>query len=239
VRWQEIALRLALIACLFAAIAFDLTLWIAAPLGLIVIATTGELAVRPYAANAVDRLLLVCGTVVTALVLLGLGLNLTPWGLTRTTWAVTWAILSVGVLAWRGRLRTDIGLRAGEIGSLALWLLSASLIFVIAGMLALTGVRQWNGRSTLAFSFESASAGSVVVEIDATSITGRYRIAAMSKVAGARPYFSRPFTIRSGSDGERFFKHVPVNIAGVWIISLESATNGAALRRLKVVVQQH
>jgi hypothetical protein len=230
VRWQEVALRLTLIVALLVAVAYDVNVWIAAPLGLLAIATTAELAIRPYAANAVDRLLLGCGTVVTTLILAGLGLNLTPWGLTRTTWTVTWTILSIGVLAWRREL--GAGIR-----SFGLWVLSASLIFVVAGILAIAGVRHSNRQPFVAFALVSTSANAVVVEIDAKSITERYRIVAMSKVSGARKYFSAPFTVRSGGDGVRVFEHVPINIAGVWIINLESANNGAIVRWLKVDIR--
>jgi uncharacterized membrane protein len=101
-------LRLALIVGLPVAIAYNAATWIAAPVGLMAIAATVELAVRPYAANVIDRLLLACGAVVTTLILVGLGLNLTSWGLTRGTWTVAWTILSIGVLAWRRGLGAGI-----------------------------------------------------------------------------------------------------------------------------------
>jgi hypothetical protein len=238
VRWQEVALRLALIVGLCVAIMYDVTIWIAASLCLIAIAVTAELAVRPYATSAVDRLLLSCGAVVTTLILVGLGLNLTPWGLTQATWTVAWSILSIGVLAWRRRLRSDLGRPTARITSVGLWASLACLIIVGAGMLALAGVRHWNRQPVLAFSIVSTSADAVLVEIDATSITERYRIVANSRVSGARQYFGAPLTIGSGGDGERVFMHVPINVPGVWIIRLESANNGRTLRWLKVNVHQ-
>jgi hypothetical protein len=237
VRWQEVALRLTLIVGLAVAIAYGVDARFAAPLGFLAIAATAELAIRPYAANAVDRLLLGCGAVVTTLILAGLGLNLTPWGLTRTTWTATWTILSIGVLAWRRKLGTSVRKPAARIGPFSLWLFSASLIFVVAGIVAVAGVRHFNRQPVVAFALVSTSADAVVVEIDATSITERYRIVAMSRASGAHQYFSAPFTITSGGNGKRVFERVPINIAGVWMIDLESANNGAIVRRLKVDVR--
>jgi len=234
VRWQEIALRLTLIVGLSITIGYNVNLWIAAPLGLMAIAATAELAIRPYAASGADKLLLSCGAVATILILVGLGLNLTPWGLTQKTWTITWTILSIGVLAWRRKLRTRIGWPLSRVGLISLWVFLASLIFVAAGMLAVAGVRHSNRQPTLAFSIVSRSADSVVVEIDAISIVDRYRIVATSSIAGARKYISPPLIVGSAGEGNRIFRRVPVNIAGVWVIRLESADNGSVLRWLKV-----
>jgi hypothetical protein len=234
VRWYEIAIRLTLIVSLFTAVIYDPNLWIAAPLGLIAVAATAELAIRPYATNGTDRLLLACGGAVTALILVGLGLNLTPWGLTRLTWNAAWAILSIGVLVWRRGLRTRIGPLPAGFRSIGFWLFPVSLIFVLAGSIALAGVQQWNRKPVLAFSLESITANTVVVRIDATSITDRYRIAAISTSSGAKRYLSAPFTVRSGGDGEHILQRVQVNVAGVWKISLESASDGTTVRWLKL-----
>jgi hypothetical protein len=238
VRWHEIAIRLTLIVSLFIAAIYGLNLWIAAPLGLIAVAATAELAIRPYATNGADRLLLACGGAVTVLILVGLGLNLMPWGLTRLTWDVAWAILSIGVLVWRRGLRSPVGPLSAGFRSIGFWLLPVSLIFVFAGVIALAGVQQWNRKPVLAFSLESITANTVVVKIDATSITDRYRIAAISTSLGAKRYLSGPFTIRSGGDGEHILERVQVNVAGVWKISLESASDGTTVRWLKVYISR-
>jgi hypothetical protein len=112
----------------------------------------------------------------------------------------------------------------------------ASLVIVVAGMLALAGVRQWNRQPVLAFALVSTSPNVVVVEIESTSINERYRIVATSKTLGANQYFSSPLIIRSGGDGTRVFERVPINVAGVWIIDLKSASTGSTLRWLKVDV---
>jgi hypothetical protein len=238
VRWQELALRLALIVGLFVAITYEVNVWILAPLGLIGIAATAELAIRNYVNNAVDRLLLGCGTVVTVFILAGLLLNLTPWGLTRMTWAVFWTTLSIGVLAWRRKLGINVG-RPGAIRPFGPWLFSAILLFALAGVLAIAGVRAWSEQPVLAFAFSSTNSNDVVVEIDSTSINDIYRIVAKSKVSGAHQYSSKPLTVRSPGTGSRLYEHVPVNVDGIWTIDLESANTGAVVRWLRVDVKQH
>lgn len=235
-RWQEVTLRLALIYGLLAAIAYGVNVWIAAPLGLLAIAATAELAIRPYAADLVDRLLLGCGAVVTTLILTGLALNLTPWGLTRITSAVTWTILSIGVLAWRKGLGTGMGRSAGGIRSFGPWVFSASMILVAAAVLSLAGVRQWDRQPVLAFALASTGPNAVVVEIDSTAVDQKFRIVATSKAPGARQYLGPTLIVKSGSDAARVFERVPVNIAGVWTIELRSANNDATARRLIVDV---
>lgn len=236
-RKLEAALRIILIASLFGAVMYGVTVWIIAPLGLIAIAATAELAVRPYATNAADRLLLACGSIVTTLILVGLALNLTPWGLTRTTWNAAWLIVSISVLTWRRGIATNItnikrpwaGMR-----SLSAWIATASLILIAAVILALAGVRIWDRQPVLALSVVSRNIDSVVVEIEATSITGEYRIMATSRAPKALQYSSGLLTIKAGSTGERVRTRVPLNVAGTWTIDLESAYGDAIIRWLKI-----
>ena len=49
VRWQEVTARLALICGLFVMIVYNVNVWATAPVGLLAIAATVELAIRPYA----------------------------------------------------------------------------------------------------------------------------------------------------------------------------------------------
>jgi hypothetical protein len=234
VRWPEIALRLILIASLFAAIFSGVTVWLMAPLGLIAIAATTELAVRPYSANSVDRLLLGCGAVVTAFIVIGLALNLTPWGLTKTTWNAAFLVVSIGVLIWRREIRTNFGWPAAEMRSLGGWMVAASLMLVAAGIVTLAGVQRSDQQPVLAFSVVSESTNAVVVEMEATSITGSYQITATSKGPKARTYSSALFTVNAGSDGEQIRKRVPISIAGSWTIYLRSADEGKNVRKLEV-----
>jgi hypothetical protein len=233
VRWLEVTLRLALIAGLFFAITYGAATWIIAPLGLVAIFVTAELAVRPYASNTADRLLLCCGGTVTALILLGLGLNLTPWGLTRSTWNLAWLIVSVGVFAWRRGARTRIRRPTARMGSINAWMVLATLIIAGAVLLSLAGVQHSEQQPTLAFSVVSESRSAVVVEIEATSFTGTYQIVATPSSRKGHKYSSNLLSIVAGSR-EKVRQRVPINANGVWSIALKSASNGAVIRRLKV-----
>jgi hypothetical protein len=235
VRWQEVTIRLALIACSFGAVAYGLTTWITAPLGFIAIGATAELAVRPYARSAADRLILGCGGVVTAFILIGLVLNLTPWGLNRATWSGAGLIFGVGVLIWRGRLGASLRRPDTSFGSTSAWVAAAILVVILSVVLAEAGVRAWDRKPILAFSLASKDANSVVVEIEATSTSGRYRVVAASKVPRSRRYSSALLSIRAGANGGRVDVHVPINVAGHWVIDLQSP-GGATLRSLVVNV---
>jgi hypothetical protein len=231
-RCFEITLRLTLTASLIAAFVYGVSGWLTAPLGLIAIGATAELAIRPYATNAADRLLLACGAVVTVLILAGLALNLTPWGLTRITWAAAWLIVSFGVLVWRRRLSTRIGAPTW-IKPLGIWMALAGLILAVAVALALSGVRHSNQQPTLAFSVISRNTGAVVVQIQTTSTSGHYRIMATSSAEQAAQYSSAVLNISAGSTGAQMRERVPLNVPGNWTISLVSA-NGSIVRSLKL-----
>jgi hypothetical protein len=233
-RWQELALRLALIVSPFGAVASGLPAWFTAPLSFLSIAVTAELAVRPYAASAVDKVLLGCGAVVTTLILVGIILNLTPWGLTQVTWNLAWLILSTGILVWHRRLGTHISLPVSGLGTLAVWVVAGVLIIAAAGMLALAGVRHVARQPVLAFALVSKGRNSFVVEVEATSMTGRYHILATSNAVGAHRYISPVFAVEAGANGARFRQQVPINTAGIWTIDLQSADSGSVVRWLRV-----
>lgn len=224
-RWPEVILRLTSIFSLLIAIAYNASIWITAPLGLIALAATAELAIRPYGTNAADRLLLSCGAIVTAFIVIGFILNLTPLGLTRTTWSASWLVISLGVLIWRRKFRTVIGWPAAEIRSLRVWLILTSLILAAAVVLALAGVRAWNEKPLLALSVVSKNQHSVVVEIEANSIKGAYQIVATSTAPRSRQYSSKIFYIDADANGERVRERIPLNISGAWRINLESSNN--------------
>jgi hypothetical protein len=233
-RWPEVMLRMALIIGLLAANAYNVTVWINAPLGLLAIAVTVELAVRPYATNAADRLLLGCGAVVTVFILVGLGLNLTPWGLTRTTWTLAWLAGSIGVLIWRRKLSTGIGLPAARIGTQSIWMISAAVILAAAVAVAIAGVSHSNKQPVLAFSVVSTGRNAVMVEIDATSVSGQYQITASSSNRKAHQYFSPLLTVSAANGSKHIRERVPVNVAGIWTIKLQSADNNQTIRQLKI-----
>jgi hypothetical protein len=233
-RWPEVMLRMALIIGLLAASAYSVTVWIIAPLGLLAIAVTAELAVRPYATNAADRLLLGCGAVVTAFILVGLALNLTPWGLTRTTWTLAWLAGSIGILIWRRRLGTRIGLPTARIRTQSFWMISAAVISAAAVALAIAGVRHSSKQPVLAFSVVSTGLDAVLVEIDATSVSGQYQITASSSNKKANEYFSPLLKVNAANGSKRIRESVPVNVTGTWTINLRSADNNQTIRQLKI-----
>lgn len=234
-RWLEVVARLALIAGLAAAITLGVTVWITAPLGLLGIAAVAELAVRPYAASPADRLLLCCGAVVTVLILAGLGLNLTPWGLTRATWTGTWLLVSAGVLVWRRDLHTHLRWPGAWMKSSGVWVIPASVILVFAVIVALAGVRRWDQRPALAFSVVSQTTNAVVVEIDATSTAGEYEILARSDTHRGG-YASASVDLNAGGGGQRLRERLPVSTSGAWTIDLRSVARKATVRWIKVNV---
>lgn len=234
-RWLEAAARLALIGGLAAAITLGVTVWITAPLGLLGIAAVAELAVRPYAASPADRLLLGCGAVVTVLILAGLALNLMPWGLTRATWTGTWLLVSVGVLVWRRDLRTHPRWPGTWMKSSGIWVILASVILVLAVVVALAGVRRPDQRPALAFSVVSQTTNAVVVEIDATSTAGEYEILASSDTRPRR-YASASVDLDAGGGGLRLRERLPISTSGVWTIDLRSVARKATVRWVKVNV---
>jgi hypothetical protein len=232
----EITVRLLLIGGLCAAIWSGVTVWLAVPLALIAITATTELAVRPYTANAVDRLLLGCGAIVTALIIIGLGLNLTPWGLTKATWNVAWLALNVGVLAWRRRLGTGFGWPPPRMRALSGWLIAATLMIAASVAVSVAGVQRWDQKPVLAFSVVSESSNSVVVEIEATSISGAYQITAVPQASEKGSYRSAQFTVNAASGSEQLRERVPLDVPGrTWEINLVSVSDGSIARWLRVI----
>lgn len=213
-----------------------LSAWLSGIVGLVAMAATVELAVRPYAAKLFDRLLLMAGSLIAALIVLGFVLNLTPWGMTLETWNVAWAALGLLVLCWQRRSRTV--LPKVPLNVVTMSIVVAGVIIVGAGTLAISAVNKWDGKPVLAFSEVSASATSVITEIDATSVSGSYSIVAFpqaSKTKNSR-YTSKPFSISAGTGGQTIQEQVPVAVKGTWVIDLEPAHGGTVLRELIVDV---
>lgn len=232
----ELVARVLLMTGFCAAIWSGVTVWLEVPLALIAITATTELAVRPYAANAADRLLLGCGAIVTALIIIGLGLNLLPWGLTKTTWNIAWLALSTGVLAWRRGLSTGFVWPLPQTRALSGWLIAAALIIAAAVAVSVVGVQHWDQKPLLAFSVVSESNNSVVVEIEATSMSGTYQITALPQPSEKTSYESAPFTVNAASGSEQLRERVPIDVPGkTWKISLVLASNGSTARWLRVI----
>lgn len=234
---REVAARLALI-CVSAGInlAGPVNPWISGIIGLISIAATVELAVRPYGSKAFDRLLLMAGSLVVTLVLLGLLLNLTPWGLTRGTWNLIWAVLSILVLFWRRGIRTQLVIPRMPINALSLSIVAAAVIIAGAAALVASGVHKWGGQSTLSFALEAVSSRNVTTEINATSVSGSYSMVAFLQNDKKTHYTSKPFEVSAGPSGTTVREQVPIRANGRWVIDLEPAGGGQALRELIVDV---
>lgn len=242
----EAVFRAVLNACIAVPIVFGLSAWIATPLFFVGVVATAELAVRPYAHSGAEKLLLGCGATVTTLILIGLCLNLTPWGLTRGTWAVAWLGVSGAVLIWRRASGTlirgdDIRLYFASHWLVGLYGLAAMAIFVVAGIIAMAGVRAWSQKPMLAFSLVSKGASRIVVKVDAISTTGTYRIVAESGSDRGHQryhYSSPPIFVSAGAKGQALNESVPVDVSGRWIIYLSAVNGSSRLRELIVNVGQ-
>jgi hypothetical protein len=210
--------------------------WISGIISLISIAATVELAVRPYGSKVADRLLLAAGGLIVTLVLLGLALNLLPWGLTRGTWNITWALLSILVLFWRRGALTGIRFPRIPINVLSLSIAAAAVIIAGAAALAASGVHKWEGQPALAFSLAGVSSTGVATEIDATSVSGSYNIVSMYQFDKHTYYTSKPFEVTADQNGTTLREQVPVAGKGRWVIYLYQAGSSKALRELIVDV---
>lgn len=220
-------------------IGMGLSAWILAPLFVVGVAMTGELALRPYARNGVGKILIICGATVVAMILIGLLLNLTPWGLTRATWAVSWFVVSTAVLYWHRTLSTSISIDRIRSSLRHHWVtglygVAALAIFIFAYVLAMSGVRIWSQKALLEFSLVSNSSSSVAVKIHAVSTDGTYRIVAESGSRHARRYSSPPIVVNAGANGQTLNENVPINVAGRWNIYLSAIDGSKGSRQLIV-----
>jgi len=237
---RELIVRAALNVCIVLMIALGVTAWITAPLFLVGVAATAELALRDYSDDGVEKILLGCGALVTVLILIGLFLNLTPFGLTRASWAAMWLVLSTAVLYWRRNSTTTI--RRGDIRSylarhwvIGLYGIGALGIFVAAVYIAMAGVWSWNQRPMLEFSLVSKNVSRIAVKIHAISVTGTYRIVAWP---GSLPpqYLSSPISVNADGNGETLVENVPISVPGRWTIYLSPVSGATSPRELIVNV---
>ena len=234
----EIASRLLLIgSSTFVNLDGHINVWVSGILGLASMLATAELAARPYGAKVFDRLLLMTGGLVVTFIILGLVLNLTPFGLTLGTWNAAWGVLSIGVLIWRRSNRSQIVLPGRLFNVFSVSVVVAAVIIIGAAVLAIDGVKKWDAKTILSFSLVSSSSTSVITQINATSINGDYTIKAFSQIHKASHYTSKPFTVAAGSDGQILQEQVPVNAKGPWVIDLESGDTGKVVRELIIDVR--
>lgn len=236
----EICVRAALNIAAFIVIAAGLNKWIIVVFFLISVVATAELGIRPYGRDSVEKLLLGCGAIAVTLILIGLCLNFTPWGLTREMWAIAWLVVTISVLIWRRNLgaaiESDIRSLLSRHWMIALYGIAAMTVLVVAVGVAFAGVRVWNQKAVLSFSLVSKSANKVVVRIGAVSTTGTYRIEAQSGSPHARRYLSQPISVNAGGGGQVLDEMVPVNVSGRWIINLINGNHSSGLRELIVDV---
>jgi hypothetical protein len=233
----EIVSRLVLIGgSTFANLDGHINVWVSGILGLASLLATVELAVRPYGAKVFDRLLLMAGGLVVTFIILGLVLNLTPFGLTLGTWNAAWGVLSIGVLIWRRGSRSPITLPGRAVNVFNLSVVVAAAIIIGAGFLAVDGVKKWDAKTVLSFSLVSSSSTSVVTQINATSVNDAYAIKAFSQSHKTSHYMSKPFNISAGSNGQTLQEQVPVNAKGPWVIDLVSGNTGKVVRELIIDV---
>jgi hypothetical protein len=116
------------------------------------------------------------------------------------------------------------------------WLVAAALIITVAVTVSVVGVQRWDQKPLLAFSVVSESNNSVVVEIQATSMSGTYRITAIPQPPNKTSYQSAPFTVNAASGSEQLRERVPLDVPGQpWKINLVSVSNGSIARWLRVI----
>jgi hypothetical protein len=233
----EIAVRVLLIlVSAGVSLSGSVNVWISGVVSLLGIAATVELMVRPYADYMVARVLLACGALATTLILVGLLLNVTPWGLTRTSWAITWLSFSFCVLWLRRRSRTNWNRPVIKMNFLIFSIIVAALILIGSVLVALAGVRDASRKPLLSFSLVSVTPKNVVVEISATSLSGRYSIITMQSNSTVPRYSSMQFSVKAGSKGLTVKESVPIPTAGRWVVNLQDESDRRVVRELIVDV---
>jgi hypothetical protein len=152
-------------------------------------------------------------------------------------------VVSSAVLIWRRASGTFIPVDRIRFYCARHWLtglygIAALVIFVVAGIIATSGVRIWSQKPMLAFSLVSDNSSIVVVKIDAISTNGTYSIVAESGSPHADSYSSPPILVSAGAKGQALNESVPVNVPGRWIIDLNAVNGSTGLRELIVDVGQ-
>jgi hypothetical protein len=236
---RELTIRSAVLvlAAVLGVIAPDLVVTGLVMLG--VVASSAELAVRPWSTSLLTRTVMACGGLLVFLVLGGLVLNLLPWGLTRPSWTVLALTAAASILiVRRARLpqRPSVGSqqRLGRPAPSAVgWAAATGVVLVAAVLLAVVGGRDAS-TSVLAFAVTGQTARDVQVEVQGDAGGGSYDIVAVAVAApGGRPLAPQRVTVAPGA-------RVPAVVSlpgdGRWRIELRDAGQGAALRYLIVDV---
>jgi hypothetical protein len=234
---RELAVRSAVLvlAAVLSVIAPDLVVTGLVMLG--VVASSAELAVRPWSTSVLTRTVMASGGLLVVLVLGGLVLNLMPWGLTRASWTVLALTAAASILiVRRTRMphRPPVGSqqRHGRPAPSAVgWGAATGVILVAAVLLAVVGGRDAS-TSVLAFAVTGQSGRDVQVEVQGDAGGGSYDIVAVAVPGGGQ---LAPQRVTVGP-GARVPAVVSLPADGRWRIELRDAGQEAASRYLVVDV---
>lgn len=149
--------------------------WLAAPLVLGAAVVVVERAARHRRRGRLDAALVGVGAALSAVALLGLLLDATPWGLTRGSWAVSLTVLGVVVLAaCVGRDVPEAVVQPSRVRPTATTLVSGTLaagVLVVALVLAVQS-EQAATTAPLQLSATAPDNGQVTVTVEATEAPG-------------------------------------------------------------------
>jgi hypothetical protein len=151
---------------------------VTAPLALLALLNAGQLlAYLVPGEDPVERYLMAAGGVTVLLILLGLVLNYLPGGLTRSSYAVGWAVLGSCLLA--------VDATRQRPGGAALWRVPASFLasFALLGaatavafLIGAAGVHKQNQQPVLALSAPAYGSTDAEILVDSVNAGGAYEL---------------------------------------------------------------
>ena len=206
--------------------------WLTGPVGLVSLAATAELAVRPYAVTATDRLLWAMGALLVTLILAGFVLNVPAAGLSRTSWNLAAGAIGVVVLLRRreylaasGRIPLPaVTARSTLVGLVLVGLLSMSVVLIVKG------ARAGDRAAIVSLSLVSIQRDRVVVRISSETTSATYRIVASDRPGKAR-YVGPLFQVMAGIPLE---EAIPASPNSRWQIVLNAPSDPGFSRTLIV-----
>jgi hypothetical protein len=201
---------------------------IAAPLAVLSIFLTAELAARAPGREGIDRVVRIFGSVLVALVLGGVALNFLPEGLTRQTWSAFWVALSLVVLWWRRREATSFGWLKKRAGAQTAWFGASAVVVLVAFVVAVQGANK-DLQSPLQMWVDGKSAGSIAVAVSSGKSEGPFRFVVSPDVTQTDAF--APFEVQPGAAVER---SIPVAGSTRYDIHLVDVATGAVLRTVIV-----
>jgi hypothetical protein len=201
---------------------------IAAPFAVVSIFLTAELATRGTGRDGVDRFVRIFGSVIVALVLGGLVLNLFPDGLTRQTWSAFWVVVSLAVLWWKRREVTSLAWLNKKASGQTAWFACAAVIIVGASVVATVGANK-NLERPMQMWVQGMSPGSITVAISSGSDSGPYRLVVDPEVTKTDAFDE--FSLTADSAIERA---IPAGPSTRYKIHLLDVKSGEEVRTLIV-----